>query len=134
MAMARLTITSGPRAGERFDLADQRTILGRHPDCDVVLDAAAVSRQHAQLVIDGSQCYVEDLHSRNGTFLNEQLVESRSLLHEGDQLRVCDITFEFLEGGASATIGVAPANVVVAVPLVKAPLPPIVKFPSRRMS
>ena len=68
--MAYIELQSGENAGERYMLDGERAILGRHPDCDIVLDAGAVSRQHAQIrVIDG-EYFVEDLHSRNGTFVN----------------------------------------------------------------
>ena len=44
--------------------------MGRHPECDIVLDAGAVSRQHAQITWIDGDFFVEDLHSRNGTFVN----------------------------------------------------------------
>jgi serine phosphatase RsbU (regulator of sigma subunit) len=76
-------------------------VLGRHPECDIVLDAAAVSRQHAQILNDGDNYFVEDLHSRNGTFVNGRLVEGRHLLRDGDRLKICDLSFTFYRNSPS---------------------------------
>ena len=69
--------------------------MGRHPDCDIVVDVGAVSRQHAKIVHQGDAYFVEDLKSRNGTFLNEQMIQGRHRLGHGDRVRVCDVTFVF---------------------------------------
>lgn len=69
--------------------------MGRHPDCDVVLDNAAVSRQHAQILESHGSYYLEDMRSRNGTYLNEELLEGRKELQDGDQIRICDVTYRF---------------------------------------
>ncbi len=88
-------MTNGPSAGQRYELLHAKMIMGRHPDCEIVLDAGAVSRQHAQLTIDGVDFYVEDLHSRNGTFVNNQPIQGRKQLQDGDILRICDLAFRF---------------------------------------
>ena len=67
--MALLRAMNGTSAGKLFPLGDS-AVLGRHPDCDVVLDVGAVSRQHARITKSGEDYLVEDLQSRNGTFLN----------------------------------------------------------------
>ena len=97
MAMLQLFKGSGP--GEELPLKGDRVILGRHPDCDVVLDAAAVSRQHAQILEENGQYYVEDLHSRNGTFVNGRLIQGRQVLEDGDRLKICDLSFTFHTAG-----------------------------------
>ena len=93
--MAFLTAENGNTAGQRHPLTQERYVLGRHPDCDIVVDAGAVSRHHAQLLVEGDEHYVEDMHSRNGTFVNDQLIFGRQRLKEGDRIRVCDISFIF---------------------------------------
>jgi serine phosphatase RsbU (regulator of sigma subunit) len=70
-------------------------VLGRHPSCDVVLEVGAVSRQHARIVRIDDNYFVEDLGSRNGTFLNDQRVEGRQKLAENDQVKICDIVLVF---------------------------------------
>ncbi|MDA1054465.1 MAG: SpoIIE family protein phosphatase [Planctomycetota bacterium] len=93
--MAFLTANNGPQAGRRYELDRPESVLGRHPECDVVIDVGAVSRYHCKVVGDGVRFSVEDLNSRNGTFLNEQVTEGRRLLEHGNLIRVCDVVFTF---------------------------------------
>ncbi len=102
--MAYVTANNGPDAGGRYELSDKPSILGRHPDCEIVVDAGAVSRQHAQICADGTSFYIEDLQSRNGTYVNDQMIEGRRVLTDGDQLRVCDVAFTF-HGGERGQLG-----------------------------
>jgi sigma-B regulation protein RsbU (phosphoserine phosphatase) len=108
-----LQVLAGTELGRKHSITADRMVLGRHPDCDIVLDSAAVSRQHATLHRASGEHYVEDLGSRNGTFLNGQLVQGRQLLENGDRLRICDLTLEFCaEIPATATLasGIGPAS------------------------
>lgn len=96
--MAVLRAVKGLTPGQIFPLERPSAVLGRHPNCDIVLDQKAVSRQHARIVrIDGKH-YIEDLRSRNGTFVNDQLVQGRHLLRDGDRVRICEVEFVFHEG------------------------------------
>ncbi len=82
-------------SAERFRLENGETIIGRHPDCHVVVDAGAVSRYHAKIVQRSDEFYVEDSGSRNGTFLNGQLLTGPELLREGDRVRISDVELVF---------------------------------------
>jgi len=93
--MAVLKALLGLPAGERFELTGESAVLGRHPDCDIVLRSGAVSRRHARIVRQADGYYIEDLHSRNGTYLNGQLVERPTRLEDGDKLAICDLVFSF---------------------------------------
>ncbi len=93
--MAFLTARNGPESGRRYELKETECIMGRHPDCEVVIDVGAVSRQHAKIICDGADFFVEDMKSRNGTYLNDELIHGRKKLGEGDTLRVCDVAFSF---------------------------------------
>jgi serine phosphatase RsbU (regulator of sigma subunit) len=70
--------------------------MGRHPNCEIVLDNVAVSRYHAQILESHGFFYLEDLHSRNGTLLNGTVIEGRTELHENDTISICDIQMQFL--------------------------------------
>lgn len=94
--MALLQVLKGDSAGQQLVLDGERMVLGRHPDCDIVLDAAAVSRQHAIIFREDDRYFVEDLHSRNGTFVNGHMIEGRRALEDGDRLKICDLAFTFL--------------------------------------
>jgi sigma-B regulation protein RsbU (phosphoserine phosphatase) len=85
-----LELQTGPHKGERYRLVKDRTVIGRHPACEIVLDASAVSRQHAVLTRQGSETVVEDLRSRNGTFVNGQQLIGKRVLFDGDELMICD--------------------------------------------
>ncbi|MEK6235484.1 MAG: FHA domain-containing protein, partial [Planctomycetales bacterium] len=93
--MAVLQILKGVNSGHQYPLEAERAILGRHPDCDVVLEVGAVSRQHAQIVCENEQYFVEDLNSRNGTYLNGRMLEGRALLKDNDRVKICDMLFTF---------------------------------------
>lgn len=93
--MAFLTANNGPQAGRRYELDRPESVLGRHPECDIVIDVGAVSRYHCKVIGDGLRFYAEDLNSRNGTFLNEVVIEGRTLLEHGCLIRVCDVVFTF---------------------------------------
>jgi len=93
--MAFLLVENGPRSGLRHEIDAPRLVLGRHPRCDVVVDVGAVSRRHAQITRAGDSYYIEDLNSRNGTYLNERPLQGSTLLAEGDRIRICDVTYAF---------------------------------------
>lgn len=87
-----LLLQSGPSAGERFALTKERTVIGRHPSCDIMIPESAVSRQHAAVCVgpetDGVAAVVEDLGSRNGTLVNGRPVTDRRRLEVGDELSI----------------------------------------------
>jgi hypothetical protein len=74
-------------------------MIGRLPDCDLVLDEGSVSKQHAVLKWNEAErrCTVKDLGSRNGTFLNGTLTMQREVtLRDGDILSIGYVQFWYL--------------------------------------
>ena len=69
--------------------------MGRHPECQLVLENVAASRQHAQILESHGTYFLEDMRSRNGTYINEELIEGRRELEDGDLIRICDTTIRF---------------------------------------
>ena len=94
--MAVLEVLKGLSPGQLLEVQSDRTVFGRHPHCQVVLENAAVSRYHAQIVEVHGDFFVEDLRSRNGTHVNESLIEGRQAIADQDVIRVCDFSFRFL--------------------------------------
>jgi diguanylate cyclase (GGDEF)-like protein len=88
---------TGPKMGTRYTLGDARLVLGRDPSCDIVIDDDSVSRRHACIKPSYDGYQVEDLQSRNGTFVNEQSVNAEQL-NDGDYLRIGNSTYRFLAG------------------------------------
>jgi pSer/pThr/pTyr-binding forkhead associated (FHA) protein len=68
-------------------------VVGRLPDCDVVVDDPSVSKHHARLSWYSKTWAVEDLGSSNGTRLNGHPVEGMSVVHDGDELAFGDARF-----------------------------------------
>ena len=54
---------------QQYQLSEGRTVVGRSPQCDVVINDDSISRQHARLVVGAAQVELTDLQSRNGTYL-----------------------------------------------------------------
>ena len=77
----------GGRAGESFAVDGERMTIGRRPDSAVFLDDITVSRDHALLVHRGSDWYIDDCGSLNGTYVNRERIDSRRL-SDGDELQV----------------------------------------------
>ena len=101
--MAVLCVVRGDTPGSTVPLNDERCIIGRHPACQLVLDNPAISRHHAQVLESHGSYYVEDLRSRNGTYLNGKLLEGRTSLADGDQVRISDVVLTFQETPSAST-------------------------------
>lgn len=78
---------SGARLGRVYTIEEQPLAIGRTPDCGVHLPEEGVSRRHAQLEWRGSEVWVVDLQSTNGTFVNGERVSERQL-RDGDRVQV----------------------------------------------
>ncbi|TXT17628.1 MAG: protein serine/threonine phosphatase with GAF(s) sensor(s), partial [Planctomycetota bacterium] len=91
-----LEVLKGKNPGQLIEVQSDRTVFGRHPHCQVVLENAAVSRYHTQIVDVHGEFVIEDLRSRNGTHVNDAQVEGRQRLADHDVIRVCDFSFRFL--------------------------------------
>ena len=106
-----LVANNGPQAGRKYELKGDKSILGRHPDCNVVIEVGAVSRNHCHVVREGNDYKVEDLGSRNGTFLNDEpeKISGRRTLKAGDVIRVCEVSFTFQSDAPVAAQPPSPA-------------------------
>ncbi len=119
--MVVLEVLKGMTPGQVIQVQSERTVFGRHPHCQLVLENAAVSRYHAQIVEVYGDYFIEDLHSRNGTHVNEELIEGRCQLQDQDLIRVCDFTFRFLQAAPSDSKLLKPGQVVGDVGMVVGP-------------
>jgi hypothetical protein len=86
----------GGRAGESFPLDGDRMSVGRRPESDVFLDDVTVSRDHALLVRRGSDYYLDDSGSLNGTYVNRRRIDSHRLV-DGDELQIGKYKLAFLQ-------------------------------------
>jgi serine phosphatase RsbU (regulator of sigma subunit)/pSer/pThr/pTyr-binding forkhead associated (FHA) protein len=76
-------------------LLDRPVTIGRHPDCEVVIDDNSVSRRHARLSCEEGHFYLEDLDSRNGTEVNGSQIRGKTRLFDGAEIGICDVRFRF---------------------------------------
>jgi chromosome segregation ATPase len=76
-------------------LLGRRTTIGRTPDNDIRIDAEFISRHHAVVLLYGSKTVIEDLNSTNGTFVNAERVNRRTL-KEGDIVTLGKSEFRYV--------------------------------------
>jgi DNA-binding winged helix-turn-helix (wHTH) protein len=82
----------GPR---EIALEEGETVLGRDPDATAFIDHTSVSRHHARIVIAGDRVTVEDLQSKNGTFLGGRKLDAPAPLNDGDELKLGSVSLKF---------------------------------------
>ena len=81
--------------GGGLGLTDGEYVLGRDPELAVFLDSPDVSRRHARISIAGEQATIEDLESKNGTFVSDRKLQAATRLADGDTIRLgsFEVTF-----------------------------------------
>ncbi|MEI2777927.1 MAG: FHA domain-containing protein [Tetrasphaera sp.] len=89
-----LIVTSGPLAGTRIPLADTDVLIGRNPECLLVLDDDFASGRHAALVRTADGWAVEDLGSTNGTFVDDIRIDELVGIAPGNEIRIGRTTLE----------------------------------------
>ena len=98
--IAQLTITSGEDVGLMFPLTEAEYLIGRQRDNQIPLADLGISGHHARIYRGPDGYAIEDLKSRNGTWLNSART-FHALLHSGDQIRIgaTELRYEILYDG-----------------------------------
>jgi len=91
-----LLMIEGGIAGEHVYHLQSRLTIGRAPESDIHLPDPSVSRQHALVYIEDEKALLEDMGSRNGTYVNEECVK-KIVLSSGDVVRIGNVTARFLK-------------------------------------
>jgi len=92
--------------GREVGLREGETLIGRTEDCAIRIDSGRISRRHARIVIDADwSATLEDLGSKNGTFIHDQRIETPQPLVDGDffDLGRLSLRFHFASGGRDST-------------------------------
>lgn len=112
--MAEIVVLNGVRAGAVFELPDVPTVIGRSPEAHFQLDDPWISSMHAMFERRGSELWVVDLESRNGTFVGDTRVQEAALA-QGAVLRF-GRTEVRLERRASRRLARHPTPASIAAP------------------
>ena len=88
---AYLVVLAGASVGEMYKVEGDKVVIGRGQKAQIRLFDDGISREHAQIVIDGNQIVLQDLGSTNGTFCNGLKVDRRELV-DGDKILVGSTT------------------------------------------
>jgi DNA-binding winged helix-turn-helix (wHTH) protein len=80
---------------KELPLGEGENVIGRDPAVHVSIDDASVSRHHARIVVDGFSARLEDLGSKNGTYVHNRRVEGAIALRDGDAIRLGSVALVF---------------------------------------
>ncbi|MEM6689422.1 MAG: FHA domain-containing protein, partial [Planctomycetota bacterium] len=91
----KLRVLTGSHEGKEIPVTSEKFLIGRSEPCQLRPKSESVSRKHCILVVKDSRLLVQDLKSRNGTFVNEKRLptDKAKVLKEGDELRVGKLRF-----------------------------------------
>ncbi|WP_339722661.1 FHA domain-containing protein [uncultured Paraglaciecola sp.] len=87
---------SGPVEGLEYRI-DNGVTIGRAIECEITLLRSYVSRMHAKFIIEEDMLFIKDLHSSNGTVVNNHRISEPMRLYQGDEVQFKDIIFKINE-------------------------------------
>ena len=97
-----LVAVQGPLDGRRWEIRDE-VIIGRGPDCDIQIDDRQVSRNHARISLRDGMVELEDLGSKNGTFLAHKMITGPVTLSDADIFEIA-LIYKFIYYCSDATM------------------------------
>jgi pSer/pThr/pTyr-binding forkhead associated (FHA) protein len=116
--MAKLVVLTQSMAGRSIDLGE-RTTIGRVEDNAFQIAEPSVSSRHCEILLRGSEVFVKDLNSTNGTFINGEKI-AEGVLKPGQTLRLGNVELKLDVPGAPA----APSSSAQSAPASSAPSAP----------
>lgn len=110
-----LIIHEGERAGQRWIVEEDELVIGRGGECGLVLPERQVSREHVRIYRAGDTYYLEDLDSKNGTWVNGRQIKGEPVaLRDGDEINIAlavKLTFVGSEATAPLMVNELPGSV-----------------------
>ena len=102
----RIAAISGPRLVSKRDewlLVEGTALVGRDRGCNVRVDSHTLSRRHAEIVVTRDHTTIEDLGSKNGTYVNGRCITGAVVLKDGDEVRAgsLKVTYRLVDNVAS---------------------------------
>jgi len=89
--------------GRKIPLSDGVNVIGRDPDAAVWIDDTTVSRHHARIVVGEKEARLEDLESKNGTFVEGKRVAKAVRISDGDEIKVGSVFLTFRDPAEIST-------------------------------
>jgi predicted component of type VI protein secretion system len=103
--VAMLIVREGRSPQRQWLLEGEVSLIGRDEDCQVIIDDRQASRHHARIVRTEQGYVIEDLDSKNGTFLNGQVLREPTPLADGDEIGIAlAARLAFVDAGATAPL------------------------------
>ena len=88
-------------------------VLGRGEECDLTLDERQISRQHIRIYKEGNKFYVQDLESKNGTWVNGMQLKGVRELADGDEIQLALVTYiQFIGSGSTTPLPYEPPTTI----------------------
>lgn len=97
-----LIAQAGPLEGQRW-IINTTLLVGRDRNCDIIIPLRQVSRQHTQIAPSPDGAILQDLGSKNGTYLNGNLVDEPTHLTDGDEIQI-SLAQDFIYISSDATM------------------------------
>jgi len=97
--MASLIVTSGDQKGEYLPLGKRTSVIGRAESLPLQILDNLVSRKHLRICFDDAtqKYYAEDMHSKHGVFINQHKITDMTVLTDGDEILVGNVTLLFTD-------------------------------------
>ena len=92
--MLKITVLHDSKIQSEHELTEKVSTIGRSQNNNICIDNLSISSHHAQITVIDDNCWVEDLNSSNGTFVNNHLIKKQSL-NSGDEIKVGKYVLKF---------------------------------------
>lgn len=104
-----LIIQSENQPARHWVLTKDEIILGRDEECDLTLSERQISRQHIRIFKQGDMYHIQDLDSKNGTWVNGLQLKGSRELHDGDEIHVAlQVRLRFIDSDATSPLSSEP--------------------------
>jgi DNA-binding winged helix-turn-helix (wHTH) protein len=97
-------------ANRELMLMNGANLIGRDQDATIQIDARGVSRHHARILVSGEAATIEDLGSKNGTYVNGSRITAPARLSEGDEIGLGSITLTFRAASLASPTDTIPGH------------------------
>jgi pSer/pThr/pTyr-binding forkhead associated (FHA) protein len=95
--MAKIILSLGDTIVQEMNLSKERITIGRRPHNDIVIDDLAISGEHAVIVLQDNESFLEDLNSTNGTQINGQPIR-KHFLQDEDVVELAQYRMRYMAG------------------------------------